>query len=148
MFPIRAGYLFKCRRGLAHCRACSRFGSGGCVGIICQRKTPSRPRRVFWEVALSAELRQVPQAETRLKEAAKLGFEQGFMPEFSKKIRPPSGISTPSQIIYPTLSTYYPGAGHEEKISAYKPAYAISVIKTLTVWLLSGLFGNKDNARI
>jgi DNA repair protein RadA/Sms len=56
---------------------------------------PLPARAVFFgEVALSAELRQVPQAETRLKEAAKLGFEQGFMPKFSKKIRPPSGIST------------------------------------------------------
>jgi DNA repair protein RadA/Sms len=63
--------------------------------VSCVSAKPLPARAVFFgEVALSAELRQVPQAETRLKEAAKLGFELGFMPKFSKKIRPPSGIST------------------------------------------------------
>ncbi len=56
---------------------------------------PLPARSVFFgEVALSAELRQVAQAETRLKEAAKLGFETAFLPKLRKKIKPPSGIST------------------------------------------------------
>ena len=110
--PLSGRDIFKCRRGLAHCRACCRFGGGSCVGIICQRKTPSARAVFFGEVALSAELRQVPQAETRLKEAAKLGFEQGFMPKLAK-IRA-SGISTTQPDNLSTLSTCYPGAGHEK----------------------------------
>ena len=42
---------------------------------------PAPKRTVFFgEVALSAELRQVAQAEARLKEAAKLGFSNAVMP--------------------------------------------------------------------
>lgn len=42
---------------------------------------PAPKRTVFFgEVALSAELRQVAQAEARLKEAAKLGFDNAVMP--------------------------------------------------------------------
>ena len=42
---------------------------------------PAPQRTVFFgEVALSAELRQVAQAEARLKEAAKLGFENAVLP--------------------------------------------------------------------
>ena len=55
---------------------------------------PLPARTVFFgEVALSAELRQVAQAETRLKEAAKLGFEQAMLPKLRNKITPPQGIS-------------------------------------------------------
>jgi DNA repair protein RadA/Sms len=55
---------------------------------------PLPARTVFFgEVALSAELRQVAQAETRLKEAAKLGFEQAMLPRLRKKMKPPQGIS-------------------------------------------------------
>ena len=55
---------------------------------------PLPARTVFFgEVALSAELRQVAQAETRLKEAAKLGFEQAMMPRLRNKMKPPQGIS-------------------------------------------------------
>ena len=58
---------------------------------------PLPARTVFFgEVALSAELRQVAQAEIRLKEAAKLGFEQAMLPQLRKKIRPPQGISITS----------------------------------------------------
>ncbi len=43
--------------------------------------SPAPQRTVFFgEVALSAELRQVAQVEARLKEAAKLGFENAVMP--------------------------------------------------------------------
>lgn len=48
----------------------------------------------FGEVALSSRLRQVPQAETRLKESAKLGFNTAFMPRLTQKIKPPKGIRT------------------------------------------------------
>ena len=47
---------------------------------------PLPARTVFFgEVALSAELRQVAQAEIRLKEAAKLGFEQAMLPRLRKQ---------------------------------------------------------------
>jgi len=42
---------------------------------------PAPKRTVFFgEVALSAELRQVAQSDARLKEAAKLGFDNAVMP--------------------------------------------------------------------
>ena len=37
--------------------------------------------------------RQVPQADARLKEAAKLGFERGFMPPVRNKGTVPSSLS-------------------------------------------------------
>ncbi|MDC0649797.1 DNA repair protein RadA [Alphaproteobacteria bacterium] len=55
---------------------------------------PAPKRTVFFgEVALSAELRQVAQAEARLKEAAKLGFENAVMPRPRKSIGKTTGIS-------------------------------------------------------
>ncbi len=55
---------------------------------------PLPERSVFFgEVALSAELRQVAQAESRLKEAFKLGFEQAIMPRPRKTAPAPSGLS-------------------------------------------------------
>ena len=55
---------------------------------------PAPPRSVFFgEVALSAELRQVAQAESRLKEASKLGFDLAVMPRPRKKLAAPSGLS-------------------------------------------------------
>jgi DNA repair protein RadA/Sms len=36
---------------------------------------------VFGEIGLAGEIRAVPQPETRLKEAAKLGFSSAIMPE-------------------------------------------------------------------
>ena len=47
----------------------------------------------FGEVALSGELRQVAQADTRLKEAFKLGFDQALMPRPRKKAPTPKGLS-------------------------------------------------------
>ncbi len=38
----------------------------------------------FGEISLSGDIRTVPQAELRLKEAAKLGFKQAFVPAGSK----------------------------------------------------------------
>ncbi len=55
---------------------------------------PAPPRSVFFgEVALSAELRQVAQADARLKEAAKLGFDMAVMPKPRKKLGAPAGLS-------------------------------------------------------
>ena len=55
---------------------------------------PAPPRSVFFgEVALSAELRQVAQADSRLKEAAKLGFDLAVMPRPRKKLAAPGGLS-------------------------------------------------------
>lgn len=55
---------------------------------------PAPQRTVFFgEVALSAELRQVAQAEPRLKEAAKLGFDNAIMPRPRKKLAMPTGIN-------------------------------------------------------
>ena len=55
---------------------------------------PAPKRTVFFgEVALSAELRQVAQAEARLKEAAKLGFDNAVMPRPRKSIGKTTGIS-------------------------------------------------------
>ena len=55
---------------------------------------PAPKRTVFFgEVALSAELRQVAQAKARLKEAAKLGFENAVMPRPRKSIGKTTGIA-------------------------------------------------------
>ena len=55
---------------------------------------PAPPRSVFFgEVALSAELRQVAQADSRLKEAAKLGFDLAVMPRPRKRLAAPNGLS-------------------------------------------------------
>jgi len=55
---------------------------------------PAPKRTVFFgEVALSAELRQVAQAEARLKESAKLGFDNAVMPRPRKSIAKTTGIS-------------------------------------------------------
>ncbi len=55
---------------------------------------PAPKRTVFFgEVALSAELRQVAKAEARLKESAKLGFENAVMPCPRKSIGKIAGIA-------------------------------------------------------
>jgi DNA repair protein RadA/Sms len=50
----------------------------------------------FGEVGLSGEIRQVPQAESRLKEAAKLGFDQATLPRRvargNRKAAAPDGL--------------------------------------------------------
>jgi DNA repair protein RadA/Sms len=38
----------------------------------------------FGEISLSGDIRPVPQAEARLKEAAKLGFKRAFIPKGTK----------------------------------------------------------------
>ncbi|MGH6829273.1 MAG: DNA repair protein RadA, partial [Rhizomicrobium sp.] len=44
----------------------------------------------FGEISLSGDIRPVPQAEARLKEAAKLGFKQAFLPKGARA--PASGL--------------------------------------------------------
>ncbi len=54
--------------------------------ISCVTTRPLPSRSVFFgEVALSAEIRQVSQAEQRLKEAEKLGFERAYLPKPRKQ---------------------------------------------------------------
>jgi DNA repair protein RadA/Sms len=58
---------------------------------------PTSPGMVYFgEVGLSGEVRQVPQAEARLKEAAKLGFDQATLPRRvargSRKADAPDGL--------------------------------------------------------
>ena len=62
------------------------------ISSVTGRAAPKRTV-FFGEVALSAELRQVAQAEARLKEAAKLGFDNAMMPRPRKKLSGPSSIS-------------------------------------------------------
>jgi DNA repair protein RadA/Sms len=62
------------------------------ISSVTSRAAPARTV-FFGEVALSAELRQVAQAEARLKEAAKLGFDNVVLPRPRKKLLAPEGIS-------------------------------------------------------
>ena len=62
------------------------------ISSVTGRAAPARTV-FFGEVALSAELRQVAQAEARLKEAAKLGFDNAVLPRPRKKLLAPEGIS-------------------------------------------------------
>jgi DNA repair protein RadA/Sms len=62
------------------------------ISSVNARPLPERAL-FFGEIALSSEIRQVPQADARLKEAAKLGFERGFMPPVRHKGTVPSSLS-------------------------------------------------------
>jgi len=56
------------------------------AALLSAREDTSIPRQtvVFGEISLSGTLRPVGQTETRLKEAAKLGFEAAILPDRSK----------------------------------------------------------------
>ena len=54
------------------------------ISSVTTRPLPSRSI-FFGEVALSAEIRQVSQADQRLKEAEKLGFERAYLPKPRKR---------------------------------------------------------------
>ncbi len=58
------------------------------------RDTPVPQDAVFFgEVGLAGEVRAVRHAETRLKEAAKLGFGRAFLPEITaRRVEPPPGL--------------------------------------------------------
>ena len=62
------------------------------ISSVTGRTAPARTV-FFGEVALSAELRQVAQAEARLKEASKLGFDNAVLPRPRKKLLAPEGLS-------------------------------------------------------
>ena len=47
---------------------------------------------LFGEIGLTGELRDVPQVELRLKEAARMGFRQAILPAVSTGGSPPSDI--------------------------------------------------------
>lgn len=51
------------------------------------KKTLPQKSVFFGEIGLSGEIRPVPQIETRLKEAAKLGFETAFTPRLKKPLK-------------------------------------------------------------
>jgi DNA repair protein RadA/Sms len=60
-------------------------------------ETPTNPGTVYFgEIGLSGEIRQVAQAEARLKEAAKLGFDAAALPRRvahgNRKLAAPEGI--------------------------------------------------------
>ena len=61
--------------------------------ISCVTTRPLPSRSVFFgEVALSAEIRQVSQAEQRLKEAEKLGFDRAYLPKPRKQTNARLGL--------------------------------------------------------
>ncbi len=65
--------------------------------ISAATETPTDPGMVFFgEVGLSGEIRQVAQAEARLKEAEKLGFDQACLPRRvaagNRKLSAPAGL--------------------------------------------------------
>ena len=61
--------------------------------ISCVTNRPLPSRSVFFgEVALSAEIRQVSQAEQRLKEAEKLGFDRAYLPKPRKQTNARLGL--------------------------------------------------------
>jgi DNA repair protein RadA/Sms len=65
---------------------------------------PAPQRTVFFgEVALSAELRQVAQSDARLKEAAKLGFDNAVMPRPRKASAQQSQIKLSQPTTLPDL---------------------------------------------
>lgn len=65
--------------------------------ISAATEQPTDPEMVFFgEIGLSGELRQVAQAELRLKEAAKLGFARAALPRrvaSNARIAPPPGLA-------------------------------------------------------
>ncbi len=62
------------------------------ISSVNSRPLPERTL-FFGEIALSSEVRQVPQADARLKEGAKLGFERSFMPPVRQKSSLPYGLT-------------------------------------------------------
>ena len=66
--------------------------------ISAATETPTDPGMVFFgEVGLSGEIRQVAQAESRLKEAEKLGFDAACLPRRvasgNRKLAAPPGLT-------------------------------------------------------
>ena len=58
---------------------------------------PTNPNEVYFgEIGLSGEIRQVPQEELRLKEAAKLGFSKAVLP---RKVTKTTRTNTPPRAL-------------------------------------------------
>ena len=68
------------RRRPAHQRAGRRSGGGRGLASAATDQPTNAGMVYFGEVGLSGEVRQVAQAEARLKEAAKLGFDAAALP--------------------------------------------------------------------
>ena len=67
---------------------------------------------LFGEVGLAGEVRAVRHAETRLREAAKLGFARALIPEATaRQIRPPDGLMVTGVSSVPALFSDLWGAG-------------------------------------
>lgn len=63
------------------------------IGSSARDKPLPKDLVLFGEVGLAGEVRGVRHAETRLREAAKLGFARAIIPEATaKQIRPPDGL--------------------------------------------------------
>ncbi|HEV7959631.1 MAG TPA: magnesium chelatase domain-containing protein, partial [Rhizomicrobium sp.] len=63
--------------------ACDLAAAAALISSFGGRPLP-RDSVFFGEISLSGDIRPVPQAEARLKEAAKLGFKQAFIPKGTK----------------------------------------------------------------
>jgi DNA repair protein RadA/Sms len=63
--------------------ACDLAAAAALVSSLGGRPLP-KDSVFFGEISLSGDIRPVPQAEARLKEAAKLGFRQAFIPKGTK----------------------------------------------------------------
>ena len=63
--------------------ACDLAAAAALVSSVGGEPLP-RDTVFFGEISLSGDIRPVPQAEARLKEAAKLGFKQAFIPKGTK----------------------------------------------------------------
>ena len=67
--------------GLKIARARGRSGRRRRSGLVLRWTALAARLRIFRrDFSLSGDIRPVPQAEARLKEAAKLGFKQAFIP--------------------------------------------------------------------
>ena len=82
---FRPGHIFECCRRRQDIRTGSRPRRGSGIDLIGDRSPLPRNTVIFGEVGLAAEVRRVSHPEQRLKEAAKLGFEQVIMPPIKAK---------------------------------------------------------------
>jgi DNA repair protein RadA/Sms len=84
-------------------------------------ETPTSPGMVYFgEIGLSGEVRQVAQAASRLKEAAKLGFLEATLPRRlahgNRKLAPPDGLRLNEIGHIADLVARFAPASHVEKV--------------------------------
>ena len=93
---------FKCENVDAYCNVVGGFRIQDpaadlaiCAAILSSRaeKEIAANTIIFGEVGLSGEVRRVPNMETRLSEAAKMGFEKIICPRVPKGQKIPKGIN-------------------------------------------------------